>query len=220
MNSRVLVCFAVKEEAAAFKKQLADDAKIRILVTGMGRRNAERALRQELEKELPELVITCGFAGGLDPKLKGGDVLFETSAGEPLAAALQKSGATPGRIICAERVATTAAEKRELRSTTRADAVEMESGHICAICAEKKIPCATVRVILDTADSDLPLDFNSLMNANQEMDFLKLARTLMGSPGKIPLLMSLQKESRSAAEKLSEVLIKFLRIVGDDVRSL
>jgi adenosylhomocysteine nucleosidase len=219
MKTPLLVCFAVKEEAAPFRKQTTS-GQVRTLVTGMGRNNTERAIRSELAATRPALVLTCGFAGGLNPKFKTGTVLFQTTSGNDLSAGLEKAGAVPARFHCAQCVATTAAEKRALRVSTQADAVEMESSYICAICAENSIPCATVRVVLDEAESDLPLDFNALMNSNQEMDFKKLAGALVCSPGKIPSLMRLQKESRSAAEKLAEFLIKFLRIVGDDVRSL
>jgi adenosylhomocysteine nucleosidase len=211
MNTPLLVCFAVKEEAGAFKKQL-PGGQIQTLVTGMGRNNAERSLRAALATNRPALVLTCGFAGGLDPKLKSGMVLYENKSGGDISSALKKAGAIVGRFHCAQRVATTAAEKGELRATTQADAVEMESQFICAICSEKSIPCATVRVVLDDAQSDLPLDFNALMNSKQEMDFKKLAFTLARSPGKIPSLLRLQKESRAAAERLAEVLLKFIAI--------
>src|SRR5262249_6784123 len=102
----------------------------------------------------------------------------------------------------------TAAEKRQLWESTRADAVEMESQLICNICREHKIPCATIRVILDTASEDLPLDFNFLMTTDQQMDYRKLAFSLAKSPSKIAALPRLQKQSKEAASKLVSVLLK------------
>ncbi len=115
-----------------------------------------------------------------------------------------------GRFMFSTRVATTAEEKRALWEESKADAVEMESQTICVICREQGIPSATVRVVLDTAARDLPLDFNQLMTADQRMSYGKLALALVRSPGKIEALLQLQKQSRSAAEKLADVLEKFV----------
>jgi nucleoside phosphorylase len=200
-----LVCFAVKEEAQAFTCRPHDN--VRTLVTGMGRFNAERALRASLrERKLPSLVLTCGFAGGLDPALLKGAVLFEAEAKLGLAAALGEAGARPGKFFCADRVAVTAAEKRALRQTTNADAVEMESAQLQAICREQGISVATLRVILDTASEDLPIDFNALMTRDFSLDFKKLALLLLKSPSKIKSLLALQKESRHASASLAHVL--------------
>ena len=78
---RLLMCFVLKEEVAPFQKITADHvatAQAQIHLTGIGRQNAETALRKFLEKNLPKLVLTCGFAGGLNPELESGDVVFMT----------------------------------------------------------------------------------------------------------------------------------------------
>jgi nucleoside phosphorylase len=203
---KVLVCFAVKEEARAYQKLAGESSKPRVILVGMGKRNAERVIRAALAKERPRLVLTCGFAGGLRPDLALGTVLFAADPETGLEPALLAAGAKPARFHCADRVAATAEEKRRLWKATNADAVEMESQVICAVCREQKIPCATVRVILDTANEDLPLDFNQLMTANQTMDWSKLALALAKSPAKVGALLRLQKKSRAAAGKLAEVL--------------
>src|SRR5208337_4924723 len=101
----VLVCFALKEEAAPFRKIAAGKSGISILITGVGRKNAEKSLREFLGSApapgaavdasstakandeasfatregvcAPRTVLTCGFAGGLNPDLKLGEVVFE-----------------------------------------------------------------------------------------------------------------------------------------------
>lgn len=124
--------------------------------------------------------------------------------------ALLAAGAKPARFHSVERVATTAEQKRALREATGADAVDMESQVIWAICREQGIPCAIVRIILDTADTNLPLDFNQFLTADQEVDTAKLARAVLFSPGKVRALLQLQQQGKAAAQKLGEVLAGLL----------
>ena len=96
-----LICFALKEEATPFRKIAAGKAApaqvdLSILLTGIGRRNAGKSVLEflaggasvpasrsqgqaRLARTLapPDLVLTCGFAGGLNPDLKLGDLVFE-----------------------------------------------------------------------------------------------------------------------------------------------
>jgi nucleoside phosphorylase len=202
----ILVCFAVKEEARFFKPVAAAQPHIECLVTGMGRLNAERSIRAALQRQRPTLVLSSGFAGGLWPDLAGGAILYSLHGETGLEPALRAAGAQPARFHCAARVATTAEEKRALRAATGADAVEMESQVICDICREQNIPSAIVRVILDTANEDLPLDFNQLMTGDQQLSSRKVALALMRSPSKIGALLRFQQQSEAAARKLAEAL--------------
>ena len=257
-----LICFALKEEAAPFRKMAAGTAAAAqaasILITGIGHRNAEKSLREFLnscrsrgnETQIknifktphvvsydPNLVLTCGFAGGLNPDLKPGDVVFEifprssrgneaqTEIGNRQSAISNQSeppyvgcyeklvaaGAKPVKFFCTEHIATTVAEKKRLRAETGADAVEMESEAIHAICRERGIPCVTVRVISDAANEDLPLDFNQLSKPDQSLDYGKLTWAIARSPGKIGALLKLQKQTRFAAKRLAHVLEKLIR---------
>jgi nucleoside phosphorylase len=206
----VLVCFALKEEAGAFQKRTADLADISILITGIGWKNSERTLVERLNHLTPRLVLTCGFAGGLDPALAPGDVLCSTDD-EGLRGKLTAAGVKAAKFFCTQRIATTQREKQELRRTTDADAVEMESEAIHAVCRARRIPCATVRVISDAANEDLPLDFNQLSKPDLSLDYGKLLWAIAKSPGKIPRLLRLQKNSSFAAQRLAEVLTAVTR---------
>jgi adenosylhomocysteine nucleosidase len=218
-----LICFALKEEAAPFRKIVAGktaSAQVEILLVGIGRRNAGKSIQEYLAGSSPQLVFTCGFAGGLNLDLKIGDVVFELSDRrdefhEPqtkfeVREKLLGAGAKPAKFFCADRIATTVAEKKKLREETGADAVEMESAAIHAVCAERGISCATVRVISDTANEDLPLDFNALAKPDKNLDFGKLFLAIARSPGKIGALMELQKKTKFAAEQLAGVLEKII----------
>ena len=201
----LLVCFALREEAVPFRKICAGKPEVSVLITGIGQKNAENSVRDFLGSHAPTLVLTCGFAGGLNPELTAGAVVFATDNAS-LHKKLMGVGVRRARFCCTSRIATTAVEKQELRRSTGADAVEMESAAIHAICRERGIPCATVRVISDTANEDLPLDFNRLAKPDLSLDYGKLAVAVAKSPGKIGALLRLQKQTRFAAEQLAEVL--------------
>jgi adenosylhomocysteine nucleosidase len=228
----ILVCFALKEEAAPFQKMAAGTAAAAqaasVLITGIGRKNAEKSVREFLSTKSPKFVLTCGFAGGLNPDLKLGEVVFELtdrrgelhepqtekkvrdSQSSSLREKLAAAGAKPAKFFCTDRIATTTAEKKKLHIETGADAVEMESEAIHIVCRERGIPCATVRVISDIASEDLPLDFNRLYKPDWSLDYSKLAWAIAKSPGKIGALMRLQKRCRFAAEQLAGVLAKVI----------
>jgi adenosylhomocysteine nucleosidase len=207
---KVLVCFAVKEEAGAFQPWARDRKHVKVILVGMGPRNAEQAIRAALAEERPRLAVTCGFAGGLRPDLPMGTVVFSAGPETGLEPGLLGAGAKPVRFHCPGRVVATAEEKRALRESTGADAVEMESQTIHAVCREQQIPCATVRVILDTAHEDLPLDFNLVMTPRQEIRYGRLALALAKSPGKVRALLRLRKRAQAAAGRLAEVVVRIL----------
>jgi len=158
------------------------------------------------------LVLACGFAGGLDPDLKIGDVVFgvqrlESKAQNQLLAA----GAKPANFFCADRIATTIAEKKKLREQTGADAVEMESAAIHAVCAERGIPCVTVRVISDTVNEDLPLDFNALAKPDKKSGLRKIVsghRQIAGENRRVDGVA--EENQNSAAKQLAAVLEKII----------
>jgi adenosylhomocysteine nucleosidase len=215
-DKKIAVCFALAEEAGAFEKVCGD--KVHVFLTGIGRENAERAAREFLSAHRPSLLMTCGFAGGLIPELEIGDVIFEIptngGAGNDSYAAIRSKLAAAGtraaKIYCADRIATTAADKKKLREETGADAAEMESGAVQAVCCAEAIPCVTVRVISDTAEQDLPLDFNKFLKEDKSVDMSKLMVAVAKAPWKMGALMELQKNTKLAAQRLADVLVKVI----------
>ena len=209
MSARVLVCFAVPQEARPFQRLAASRSDVSILMTGMGARNAERAVRRALEQEKPLHVFSCGFAGGLDPTLRVGDVVYLTPDAA-LDAKLLAAGARPVSFFSASQVVTTAAQKGALRAERGSGAVDMESAAIGTMASDAGVCPSIIRSISDAADEDLPLDFNQLMTAEQKLSPAKLAWAIFKAPQKIPALLRLGRRSAFAAQQLAHVLMKII----------
>lgn len=203
----LLVCFAVKEEAKFFKPP----ANTQVLLTGMGRRNAFLKLEKYLaENPKPSGLLSCGFAGGLNPSLEMGAIIYDVDQGAPWEQKLLALRGFPGRFQCAARVACTADEKYQLWRTTGDDAIEMESDTLRQMAQRNEIPSATIRSISDTAHQNLPLDFNRLLTPDHRIDFAKLAGRLLLQPSRIAALMRFQDQTIKAAQSLADFLHKLL----------
>jgi len=208
----LLVCFAVREEARFFSPPSCSKIMpCQVWITGMGRRNALQGIRQACEVVQPRRVITCGFAGGLNPALRVGTVIFDQDFDAGFEEGLTRLGAVEAKFYCSRRVAVTAVEKQALWESTRADVVEMESSVIRSVCHELKIPSATIRVISDSADQDLPLDFNALMTSDDRINYFKLAGTILAAPKRIPRLIEFQRQTMLSAQCLGRTLEELLR---------
>lgn len=211
-DNYALVCFALKEEARFLKPSTEWRTSVTVAITGIGKHNVARAIQRLVERSFPAFVLTCGFAGGLNPELRRGTIVFSVDDGFNLSPALLQLGAKPVCFHCSTRVAVTAAEKQQLRQSTQADAVDMESEIIREFCRQRGIPSATIRVISDAANEDLPLDFNALMTPELSLSYLKLAAKLVRCPAKISKLMELHKRTTEAARILGRCLDTILAL--------
>lgn len=176
----------------------------------MGHGNAEEAIEAAFQQELPKAVLTCGFAGGLNPTLKNDDIVFDADESLRVDQRWVAAGARKVNFFCARRVAITAEEKQRLWRATGLDAVEMESQTIRDFCRDRQIPSATLRVISDSAHEDLPLDFNTLLTPAQKIDYTKLTWALVRAPMKFAELLAFQGKTVSAAKALAAFLEKVM----------
>lgn len=221
----VWLFFAVKEEARPLLKSLPalhwkrsaqngrailftrGDSTLRIVISGMGARSARTAWEESLERGTrPGCLLSCGFAGALDPALSVGELLCQRG---PLFPPLRFP---EGKFFCSERVVLSAAEKERLFRQSGCQAVEMESAILHELCAAEGIPCATLRVISDAAHENLPLDFGALTKPDGKISLSALALDILRRPSKIPALIRLGKNSSLAAHRLSEALGSLLGV--------
>jgi len=206
--AQVLVCFAVWEEARYFIPSAGPATLTR--VTGIGIQKAAAAIQDALATQHPALVLTCGFAGGLNPVHPVGRVLFDDALAGSFRNRLIPSGAVAGRFTHSDRILVAAAEKRQLFETSGADAVEMESSAIVAACRERGLPVMVVRVISDAATEDLPLDFNRFTRSDGSLSMPQLLLGIAKSPAAVPKLIAFQRRLDLAARNLAATLASLL----------
>jgi adenosylhomocysteine nucleosidase len=130
-------------------------------------------------------LVSAGFAGGLDPTLARGTVVLPTravcsSGGPPLElglrpAASPSSGSptviavTGVSIVSVPDVVTSPGGKQSLAAATGASVVDMETYAVAEAAREARLPCASVRVVSDTASQQLPREVTALARPQSGM---------------------------------------------------
>ena len=185
---------------AAFSREIMTKNRRWLLIAnGPGPRLVDQALQNKPDVDR---MVSVGFCGALDPALRIGDIVVSGEVPEELGASFVR-----GDVLSVDRVAITAAEKGELRASTRAAVVEMESAAVARKAREWQMPFGCVRVVSDVATENLPLDFNRYRDADGGFSRTRIALAAVGHPFSVlPGLMRLDRNCRLAAERLGEFL--------------
>lgn len=199
----ILICFADPSESKALRKLRPD---LPCLHTGMGAENATRTLRERLRTNRPGLILSAGFAGGLNPQLGAGSLIWQAG---PCVSDVRldfPSNSSEGSFLSSPHIVITAKEKQLLWEDKKRDAVEMESEAIHQLAAAENIPSFTLRVISDSSEEDLPLDFNKLMTSEMKLSFPRLFLSLAQAPSKIVPLARFGRHVGKASRILGEAI--------------
>jgi adenosylhomocysteine nucleosidase len=165
----------------------------------------------------PSLVVSWGLCGGLDPRLRPGDLILgeevvsgggAVRADEAVTSSLaQRLGGAGARVVV-ERLAAsdapilTAAAKAELRRATGAVAVDMESLIAGQYALKQRIPFAILRAVADPAERDLPPFVLKAVDSDGGVDTVAIIGALIRSPSQFAGLRALAADSRAAFRAL------------------
>jgi adenosylhomocysteine nucleosidase len=233
---RILVTFAVEAEFAPwrklrqFEKQTEGAAEyfvtrigganVNVLLTGVGGKSAWLETTRIVWDGDVDICISSGLAGALRAEYQLGDILAAKQvqamrwkrvvASDPTLIQLaEEHGAQAvASFYSADRVISSASEKRELGSA--ADAVEMESGEVLYEASAFGAKVIAIRGISDAVDENLPLDFNRVVTLAGEVSIPKVLGEVVRHPMSAPALMRFGKQSRMAAEKLGTFLDRYI----------
>jgi adenosylhomocysteine nucleosidase len=209
-----------------------------LIQTGVGPAAAGTIAGKVLEAQPMSLVVSTGFACALVPA-QVGDLLVGTAvasvhgegtwtmgdnrvlcdgtvrAGVLLVAQNAGLVARVGTVVSSGTVVWQAEEKRRLRRLTDATGLDMESAAVAEIAQERGLPMAIVRTVSDLVDEDLPLDFNLFLRPT---GWVKGMQSLASSPSSVAGLNRLRKQSRVAADRLTEWFQRYAETSGESLQ--
>ncbi len=129
-----------------------------VVCGGIGSEAARRATEAIIELYRPRLVISAGFAGGLDPALAVGDALRPRHVLNGADGSRTDSGSGEGVLISFPHVAGPE-QKAKLRRAYGAQAVDMEASAVAESAQAHNVKFMACKVISDTSSSSLaPFD--------------------------------------------------------------
>lgn len=214
---------------APFKKRFGNEKNVTIACSGTGAVNSARKTENVLNDAVPAntFLFICGFAGGLSPESKPGDVIIAeqvTSADWTLPLlpdsvlsaksgniSLQGSSICRGKLLSVDSVLSTPGEKKIAFGTNGALAVDMETAAAASAAEKRNIRWLSVRAITDGADDHMPFDFNKMAGQDGQIKRSKIVFAAITYPWKIPALIRLGKRSSKAAHNLTIVLEMLIR---------
>ncbi len=242
---RVLVTFAVQAEFAPWRRSRKfiethhgpcpiytakfAECSVAVLLTGIGGKSDWLATTKRVWDRDADICISSGLAGALRSDYRIGQVLaakrvdFAGSTRTIPAdqSLLRKAVATGAREVAsfysADHVVLSAREKQELGK--HSDAVEMESGDVLCEAAAFGARVIAIRAISDSAEEDLPLDFNRVTTATGQVSLRRVFGEVALHLNAVPALLRFGQQSRMAAEKLAEFLERYIATLAGECQA-
>jgi nucleoside phosphorylase len=203
-------------------------APVVIARTGEGQVMAERGSAALLKEVPARRLLVVGISGGLTPDLEPGalivgrQVLQDGKAapapdGAWTAAALRMDGAAGGTLITTREILCTVACKtaaREQLGGPGPAAVDLETAVHARAAVAAGVPWLAVRAVCDTADEDLPIDFNRFRDDQGRVQRDRIMYHAMSHPSVVRGLRDMQKRVSLCAGRLAPFVQRLLDPAG------
>lgn len=189
-----------------------------VVESGVGLTAAARGTQALIAGHRPAWVISAGFAGGLDARMRPGDIVMAdglvSDAGKRLtidlkmpAESLAQSGLHVGRLVTTDAVLYRPADKRAFGQKHQALAVDMESWAVAEVCRQSKTRFLAIRVISDAVDDELPADVERLARQTTRAARLGAAAgAIFRRPSSVKDMLKLKEEAMIASDRLARFL--------------
>jgi len=144
--------------------------------------------------------------------------------GAPAPDGFSLSDTTPARrlarglLACVDQPVLAAKDKAALHARTRALAVDMESAGVALAAQESAIPVASLKVISDTADRELPKAVAAVIDQRGELRPAALIARIARHPTLIPAITRLARDFHRARETLQALGLPLTAALGHQFR--
>ena len=186
----------------------------------MGEDNARNAAQTLVEQNVSTLV-SWGTAGALTENSHSGDGVradsivasdgnkysFDTERNKRIANELCNTSLKihHGMIAHTQQILATAEDKKRLHSKTNALAVDMESLGVAQVANKEKLPCVSIRAIVDELSQCIPEAVIKNTDAFGRPALFPLFSSLLRNPGLITELIKLGSGMKAARTTLNTV---------------
>jgi len=204
-----------------------------VLESGMGYDNATRATETLSSEVRPDILISAGFCGGVEPDLGVGAVVVATRivtiSGDMVVevpvefatagcnfVAHQPLSAHPvfgGTFVSTPVIMRKALIAALLPTGSPHTVVEMESAAIAIISAAKGIPFIGIRSVSDPAGEELGFSLDEFCDDQMRIRISRVLLSIMRRPLIIPQLVRLGRNSRIAGVTLAQAVERLLKFV-------
>jgi len=224
--SRIGIIVALRAEARCITQRRLSlgqtvtlDENLLIRVSGMGDAAARHAATALCNQEEIAGLISFGVAGALDDSLQAGDLIL------PEAVLADRNYPTDDAwcariryclpkhinvirdtLVTSDVVLTTEAAKRTLAARSGGCAVDMESGAIAAVAAEKGIPFLVIRAISDPVQFSPPAALMDALQPDGSVKPVSLLALLLKRSLSLNELLRLAPGMRTACSTLKQVV--------------
>ena len=185
-----------------------------------------RAPQDELRQALSgpvDICVASGLAGSLKCEYPVGSVLVargiksETNKtivpcdGGLVDAAVRSGARAVDFFYTSSSIANSEADRAKLAGA--ADAVDMESFHVLSAARRAGVPAVAVRVISDSPDRRLPLDFSRAVTSDGKIAWQRMIGEMIKHPSRLPAFVRFSIDSSAAIRNLSTFLDRYVNFL-------
>ena len=231
-------------EGILFYQADLDGLLVTLVQCGIGRNNAIKATNYLLKSLKINLLISSGIAGGMRQGISVGDLIMAENVSyskqsdfengelqlesdfpckkEVVQLAKQLSSDLElkshcGNILTVDKVISQAKTKRKIGEQNSFLAVDMESAAIAEVACEKGVEFAAIRSISDDIEDDLEIDYDGIISSEGKVRVSNLALKVMKDPRQLAILRRLNRQTKTAAKRLSSFMLQFIPALYDKV---